>query len=93
MALLNGDQQRHVTRDDLGQNTHGRADLGFIAFIGEQTAQNIGANISLVLGQRAVDPPLLDRRQTMAESILVAGWIGFPAMPAIGSKHSENNGF
>ena len=77
--LVKRDQQRHVAGDDLCQHTHGRADLRRAAFISEQTRQNFRANILLVLSQRAVDAPLLGSRQTMSESVLVAGWAGSAA--------------
>jgi hypothetical protein len=56
---------------------HGRADLRGAAFVSEQTSQNFRANVLLVLSQRAVDAPLLGCRQTMSESVLVAGAAGF----------------
>jgi len=58
------------------------------AFVGQQTSQNIGANISLGFGQSACNASLLDRRQTMSKNILVAWWAGFAAYPCHLLEHS-----
>ena len=74
---IEGNQQRHIARDDLGQHAHGGADLSLLAFVSQQACQNLSPDILLVLIQRAVNPALLDCSQTMSKSVLISWRAGY----------------
>ena len=73
-GLIECDQQRHVAADDLGQDSGCGADLCFAAAVGDQAGENLGADVSLIFGERAVGTTVMNRRQTMSKSVLVAWW-------------------
>jgi hypothetical protein len=61
-------------------------DLSLAALIGDQARQNIGADVSFILGQLTIDSPTLHCGQPVSKCIGIAGGPLCPFLPAIRTR-------